>query len=155
MKFFSHIPSPSSLLFILSTSTCPHTVPILQSCLLLLIFKLLFQGVSQCIPTVSIPWSVQSLPLLSLTLPSHSPFFNSFQYTSLYPLLAQMLCFMILLMLYHSLFLFLLSKFHRIVPLLQTCSTSKFVYGHVWFLCVFIFWIYLPCMRGNKRPLSF
>jgi hypothetical protein len=31
-----------------------HTVPILQSCLLLLISKLMFKGVSQCIPAVSI-----------------------------------------------------------------------------------------------------
>jgi hypothetical protein len=37
-------------------------------------------------------------------------------------------------------------KFHRVVPLLQTCSTSEFVYDHAWF-CVYVYlWNYLPHM---------
>jgi hypothetical protein len=47
-----------------------HPVPILQSCLLLLIFKLTFKGISQCIPTMRIfyfgpfnPFHYTSLPL--------------------------------------------------------------------------------------------
>jgi hypothetical protein len=36
---------------------------------------------------------------------SYSPFFNSFQYISLYLLSSQMLCIMILLILYHSFFI--------------------------------------------------
>jgi hypothetical protein len=39
-------------------------------------------------------------------------------------------------------------KFH-IVPLLETCSTSEFVYDHACF-CVYVYlWIYLPCMTEN------
>jgi hypothetical protein len=35
-------------------------------------------------------------------------------------------------------------EFHRVVPLLQTCSTSKFVYDRACF-CVYVYlWIYLP-----------
>jgi hypothetical protein len=84
-----------------------HTVPNLQSCLSLLIFKLIYDGVSQCIPTVGIlyfgllnPFHYSPLSLYLLL-----PIFNSFQYTTLYPLPSQMLCLTILLMLYYSLFL--------------------------------------------------
>jgi hypothetical protein len=45
--FILHLPSPT-----LVTST--HTISILQSCLSLLIFKLIYRGISQCIPTVGI-----------------------------------------------------------------------------------------------------
>jgi hypothetical protein len=38
---------------------------------------------------------------------------------------------------------------NRVVTLLQTCSTSEFVYDHAWF-CVYVYlWTYLPCMREN------
>jgi hypothetical protein len=47
MKSICHIPSPESPSFL-------HTVPIFQSSLSLLIFNLMFKGVSQCIPAVSI-----------------------------------------------------------------------------------------------------
>jgi hypothetical protein len=30
------------------------------------------------------------------------------------------------------------SDFHRLVPLLQTCFTYKFIYDHVWF-CVYVY----------------
>jgi hypothetical protein len=55
------------------------------------------------------------------------------------------------------LFSFFLSfhEFHRVVPLLQTCSTFEFVYDHVCF-CVYVYlWIYLPHMRENMRLLCF
>jgi hypothetical protein len=40
-------------------------------------------------------------------------------------------------------------EFHRVVPLLQTYSTSEFVYDHAC-SCVYVYlWIYLPCMREN------
>jgi hypothetical protein len=78
-----HLPLPQAL---------PHTVPILQSCLSLLVLKSMFKGVYQCIPAVSIfyfglfnPFHYSPLPLY---LPP--PFVSSFQYTSLYLLLAQM-----------------------------------------------------------------
>jgi hypothetical protein len=41
------------------------------------------------------------------------------------------------------------SKFHSIVTLLPTYSTCKCVYDHVYFVCMSIFWIYLPHMREN------
>jgi hypothetical protein len=41
---------------------------------------------------------------------------------------------------------------HRVVLLLQSCSTSEFVYSHVCFVYVFIFWIYLLHMRENMWP---
>jgi hypothetical protein len=60
MKCIHHIPSPSSPPFPLPTTQVPHThtVPILQSCLSLLVFKLVFKGVSQCMPTLgaSLSW---------------------------------------------------------------------------------------------------
>jgi hypothetical protein len=70
----------------------PNTVPILQSCLSLLTFKSVFKGVSQNIPIVSILFfhtfnPFHYSPLLLYFQPS---FFNSFQYTSLYPLPSQM-----------------------------------------------------------------
>jgi hypothetical protein len=48
-----------------------------------------------------------------------------------------------------------LPEFHRIVPLLQTCSTSEFLYDHACF-CVYVYlWIYLPHMGENKWLLCF
>jgi hypothetical protein len=54
MKYINHIPSPYSPSFTLPTHirTLPNTVLILQSWFLLLIFKLMLQGVSQRITVV-------------------------------------------------------------------------------------------------------
>jgi hypothetical protein len=61
----------------------------------------------------------------------------------------------ILLMLYYSLLFPSFPKFHRVVPLLQTCSTSEFVYDHTCF-CVYVYlWICLPHMRENMWLLCF
>jgi hypothetical protein len=95
-------------------------------------------------------WSVQHLPLLFLTPLPLLPFFNSFQYTSLYPLPSQILCFMILLMLYHSLFLFFFYEFHRVVPLLLTCCSYEFVYDHVCF-CLYVYLLNLSSMYERKH----
>jgi hypothetical protein len=46
-------------------------------------------------------------------------------------------------------------KFHRVVPLLQTSSTSEFVYNHACFCIAVYLWIYLPCMRENMQLLCF
>jgi hypothetical protein len=71
-------------------------------------------------------WSIQSLQLLFLTPLSLSPFFNSFPYTSLYPLPAQMVCFMILLMLYHLKMKISLSKIKYIKNLnIQNKDATK------------------------------
>jgi hypothetical protein len=40
-------------------------------------------------------------------------------------------------------------KFNSVVPLLQTCSTCRWIYDHDCFVYTFIFWIYLPHMREN------
>jgi hypothetical protein len=46
-------------------------------------------------------------------------------------------------------------EFHRVVPLLQTCSTTEFIHDHVWF-CVYVYlWTYLPCMREKMHFLCF
>jgi hypothetical protein len=46
-------------------------------------------------------------------------------------------------------------EFHRVVPLLQTCSNSEFVYNHACF-CVYVYlWIYLPCTKENIWLLCF
>jgi hypothetical protein len=86
---------------------------------------------------------------------SQLPFFNSFQYISLYPL-PSLMRFTILLILYYILFSFpWFPKYHRVVPLLQTCSTYEFAYDHVCF-CIHVYlWIYRPHMRENIWPLSF
>jgi hypothetical protein len=46
-------------------------------------------------------------------------------------------------------------KFHRVAPLLKTCSTSMFVYDHAYFLVYVYLWIYLLCMRENMCLLCF
>jgi hypothetical protein len=57
-------------------------------------------------------------------------------------------------MLYHC-FPFRFPKFHRVVPLLITCSTFEFVYDHACFcVCVYL-WIYLPHTRENMHLLCF
>jgi hypothetical protein len=58
MKSFYHILSPWSPSFTLPCPTgtpCPvHTVPFLQSWFLLLILRLTFKGVTQCMPSVGV-----------------------------------------------------------------------------------------------------
>jgi hypothetical protein len=102
---------PHSPSFTLSppTSTPP---PILQSCLLLWRFKSMFKGVPQCVPAVTALYfgPLNAFHCSPFLFPSHPPCFPSCQYKSLYLLPSQMWCFMILLTLYHSLFLPLLPR---------------------------------------------
>jgi hypothetical protein len=127
LTFLSFIHPP-----LFTSTSLTHTVPILKSCLSLLIPKSVFKGVSQCIPAVGVLYfglfnSFHYSPLLLL---SHSPLFNSFRYISLYHLPSQMLYILILLTI--ILFSFPSSpKFHRVSPLLQTCSICNFLYAHV------------------------
>jgi hypothetical protein len=84
-------------------------------------------------------WPAQPLLLLSLTLFLPIPlFFNSFQYIGLKPLPSQMLCFIILLILYPSLFPSLLPQ----VPLSSSTITNMFyIWVCIWsrlFLCVYL-----------------
>jgi hypothetical protein len=85
----------------------------------------------------------------SFTSHPHPPFFNSFQCTSLYPLPLQILRFMLLLMLYHSLSFSSFPEFHRAVPLLQTCSTSEFVYDVCF--CVYVYLLDLSSTHERKQ----
>jgi hypothetical protein len=83
-------------------------------------------------------WSVQSLRILSLTLYLPPPFFNIFQYTFLYPLPSHLVVCDITDAL--SLFSFpSFPEFHRVDPLLQTCSTTESIYNHTCFCVLFVF----------------
>jgi hypothetical protein len=77
----------------------------LESCLSLLIFKLIFKEVSQCMPTVSIiyfgpfnPFHYSPYPLPH----TPPPFFIAFN-THPHIIYLHILCYVTLLMLYHSL----------------------------------------------------
>jgi hypothetical protein len=92
--------------------------------------------------------------ILPYPFTSHPCFLNSFQYTSLYLLPSHL----ILHDITGVLFLFSFSsfpEFHRAVPLLQTCSTSEFLYHHACFCAYLYLWIYLPYMRENTWLLYF
>jgi hypothetical protein len=120
----------------------------------------MFKGVFQCIPSVGILYFDPFNPFHYFPLPLYCPpFFNSFQYKSLYPLFSQMLCFMtvlIVLMLYHCLFL---SLFPRVLQGSSTITNMFYIWICIWscsFLCICLdLWVYLPCMRENMQPLSF
>jgi hypothetical protein len=125
------------------------TVPILQSCLSLLIFKSMFKEISQCIGKWICFTLVHLIPSTTLPYPftSHPPFCKSFPYIFLYPLLSQ-ICFTILLMVYPSLFLSKVSysssnitiMFYTLVCLLSCLflcydHLSKVCFGvisHIW-----------------------
>jgi hypothetical protein len=100
-------------------------------------------------------WSAQCLRILSLTpLPPTPTFFNIFQYIFIHPLPSHLVACNFTVPL--SFFSFLsFPEFHRVVLLLQTCSTTEFVCDHVCF-CVYVYLSFcLPCMRGNMCLLCF
>jgi hypothetical protein len=112
-----------------------HTVPILQSCLSLLIFKLMFTGVCQCVSTVGVVYFGQFNPFHCSPLPftSHPSFFNSFQNICFYPLPSQMLCFTILLTI-------ILFSFHSFPPTHSSSSTVT----NMFYICLcMITYVYL------------
>jgi hypothetical protein len=109
----------------------------IYSCFSLLIYKSMYKGASQGIPTVSILYLGLFNPFLYSPLPLLAPIFNNFQYISLYTLPLQTLCFIMSLMFYDSLFLSLITEFYRAVSLLQIWSTYEFVYDHACF-CVYV-----------------
>jgi hypothetical protein len=62
---------------------------------------------------------------------------------------------MIVLMLYILFSFPSFSEFHRVISVLQTCSTSEFVYDRACF-CVYVYlWICLSGMRENMQLLCF
>jgi hypothetical protein len=94
---------------------------------------------------------------LSLYLPTPPPP-SVFQHLSIHILISS--TFTSYVIWYYCCFIILFSlpsfpEFHRVVILLQTYSTTEFVYDHVWF-CVYIYlWIYLPHMRETMHLLCF
>jgi hypothetical protein len=82
-------------------------------------------------------WSFQPFPLLSLTFHLPTPIFQQF---SIYILISSTFtCYV--LQCWYSIVLFSFPsfpKFHRIISLLQTCSTYAFVYDHTCF-CVYVY----------------
>jgi hypothetical protein len=130
-----HSPFPLPLI-----SLPPYTVPILQSCFSLLLFKLMFKGMSQCMPTVGIlyfgPFSPFHYSPLPLYLPP--PIFQQF---SIHILISSTFTSYVLWYYWCSTILFSFPsfpEFHRVIPLFQTCSTSEFVCGHACF-CPYVY----------------
>jgi hypothetical protein len=119
----------------------------------------MLKGISQCISTVSVLYFGPFNPFHCTPLPltSYPPFYNHFQYISLYPPTPQMLWLTILLMLHHSLFL---SFLPQVLYYSSTITIYTFLYICLYtimlvFVYMFIFWICLPHMRENMWPLSF
>jgi hypothetical protein len=120
----------------------------------------MFKEVSQCIPAVSIlyfgPFSPFHYSPLPLYLQAHfSTAFNTHPYILYLHLLWCVILLMCCLLFSFPSFL----KFHRVVPLLQTCSTSEFIHDRACFgVYVYLWidlWIYLPYMRENMQLLCF
>jgi hypothetical protein len=99
-------------------------------------------------------WSVQPLPLLSLSLPA--PIINQFSvHIVLSSTCTDAVCFDIVDSLSLSFPFPLLSEFHRVLPLLQICFIYKWIYDHVWF-CVYIYLLDLYSTSERKHvTLSF
>jgi hypothetical protein len=149
MKPINHIPSPSSPPFTLSSATSTYftVLPFIINSKVLI-----FKGVSQWISAVNIVTLVSTTP--SINLPYHFLQFSGFSiHIVIFSTCTDVIG--INIVDYHSLFLYLLPKFYRAAPLLQTCCTYKFVYDHVCFMCISIFLIYIPHMRENMWLLSF
>jgi hypothetical protein len=113
----------------------------------------MFKGVSQCMPSVGVlyfglfnPFEYSPLPLY---LPS--PVFQKF---SVHILITSTFTSYGTWYYWSSIILFSFPsflQFHRVVPLLQTCSTFEFVYTHAYF-CVYIYlWIYLSSSYEGKH----
>jgi hypothetical protein len=99
--------------------------------------------------------SIQPLPLLTLTPLRHTLHFSTAFNTHPYILYLHILCYVILLMLYRSLFHSLCPWVTYSSSTVTNMSTSEFVHDHACF-CVYVYvWICLPCMRENMQPLCF
>jgi hypothetical protein len=100
-----------------------------------------------------LPWSIQPLLLLSLTPLPLTPQFSTAFNTHLYILYLHR-C--VLWYYWCSIILFsfpFFLKFHRVVPLLWTCSTSEFVYDHTYFL--YILFIFGSIFHVSEKTCSF
>jgi hypothetical protein len=145
--FISFIHPPLS-----SGTSLSHTIPILQSCLSLLIFKLVFKGVSQCTPAVGVLYFGPFNPFHCSPLPLYLPP-SIFQQLSVHILVSSTFTDVMFYDITDVLSFFSFPsfpQFHRVVPLLQTCSTSEFVYNHVCFY-VYICLLDLSSMYERKH----
>jgi hypothetical protein len=135
-----HQPYSLTLIFFVHppTSTPSHTVPILQSCLSLLIAKLMFKGVSQCIPTVSILYFGPFNPFHYTLLPLYFPR-PIFQQCSVHILISSTFTGVIFYDIIDALSFSFPSfpEFHRVVSLLQIYSIYDFVHDCACF-CVYV-----------------
>jgi hypothetical protein len=132
-----------------------HTVPILQFCLLVLISKSMLKEVSQCIPAESIlnfgPFNPFHYSPLCLYLPA--PIFQQLSRHVLFLYFHRCYvlwyCWCPRVLFYFPSF----TEFHRVVPLLQTCSTYECVYDHVGFSVYFCL-LDLPSMYKRNHVAS-
>jgi hypothetical protein len=149
MKRINHIPSPSSPSFTLTpfTSTSPHTHCTYFTVLSL--YLLYSKGFLNVSPLWIYFTLVHPTPSIALAYPftSHphlSTAFNAYSY-----ILYLHRCY-VLQYYWSSLLMFSFPsflQFRSLVPQLQTCSMYEFIYDHACFVYMFIFWIYLPCIR--------
>jgi hypothetical protein len=134
-----------------------HTAPILQSCLSFLIFKLMFKGVSQCIPAMRILYFGPFNPFHYSPLPLYLPPAPIIQQPSVYILISSTFTDVMFYNISNALAfsfpfppsLSSVKKFHcykHVLPL------SLYM---VMFVFVYIFWLHLPHMREYIWPLSF
>jgi hypothetical protein len=142
MNSITCIPSPPSPSFTLPLLLVPpFSVRILQSCFSFLTFKLILKRVSQCIPALVFFNLVDSPISITLIYPFilHSPFCNSFNTHAYFLNLHRSY---VLWYFQCSITPFPYPSFslsHRVVPFLQTCSISGFIYDQAYFCgCVYL-----------------
>jgi hypothetical protein len=112
----------------------------------------MFKGVSQCMPTVGTLYFGLFNPFHYSPLPLYLPP-PIFQQLSIYILILSTSTSYVLWYYWCSIILFSFHsfpKFHRIVPLLKSCSTSEFVYDHACF-CVYVYLLDLSSMYERKH----
>jgi hypothetical protein len=108
------------------------------------VFELTFRGASQCMLSVHVL-------CFGLFNPSeYCPLHLYFQQLSIHICISSTFTSVVCNIMVFFFFL-AFPEFHRVVILLQACSTID----HVWF-CVYVYlWIYLPHMRENMHLLCF
>jgi hypothetical protein len=139
----------------------------------------MFKGVPQCMPTVGVLCFTLVCSTPSITLPypfTYHPRFSTVLNTHPYILYLHILCYVILLMLYHSLFLF-----PRVSQNSSTVTNMFYIWFFIWpwlFLCIclsldrssmyetkhaaFVFWSWLislnmmssNCIHLLSNPMS-
>jgi hypothetical protein len=116
---------------------------------------LTFKGISWCMPSGGVLSLICSIPSNTLPYPFTS-YLPIFQHLSIHILISLASCGMRYYWCSTIFFSFpSFPEFHRVVPLLQTCPTTEFVFDNACF-CVYVYlWIHLPPMRENMHLLCF